>query len=263
MTPSKLLGIPESYSLHGGSVDNLIDAIHYFMIALFVGWTVFFFICLWKFAKRRNPKASYHGVQNHISTHLEIGVVIIEAVLLLGFAFPLWKERTDVFERVTEQDPVRARVIGYQFAWNYHYPGADGKFGRIDRSLIANVGDPCIDPNDPNGYDDFTSPVLKIPVDKPAILSITSTDVIHGFHIVPMRIQQDAIPGKDIPMWFTPTKEMETFAVCAQLCGEGHANMSGVMEVISQKAYDSWAEGQSNDALERNKAKQQPIASVK
>ncbi|MGI9267698.1 MAG: cytochrome c oxidase subunit II, partial [Akkermansiaceae bacterium] len=89
---SKWLGIPENYSDHGGNVDHLIDIVHWFMFALFIGWTLFFLFCLWKFRASKNAKASYHGVTSHVTSHLEIGVVIIEAVLLLGFAFPLWWE---------------------------------------------------------------------------------------------------------------------------------------------------------------------------
>ena len=225
------------------------------MLALFIGWTTFFLYACWRFWRKRNPKASYHGVQNHVTTHLEVGVAIFEAVLLLGFAFPLWAERTDRFEDIQAQDPVRARVIGYQFGWNYHYPGADGKFGRIDRHLIQQAGDPCIDPEDPNGWDDFVSPILKLPVGEPAILQITATDVIHGYAIVPMRIQQDAIPGTDIPMWFRPLKELETSVVCAQLCGEGHGDMVGIMEVVSKGAFSSWAKEQSSAAYARNAKK--------
>lgn len=260
MTPTKLLGIPENFSEHGGGVDHMIDVVHYFMAVLFVGWTIFFFYCCFRFWNRRQKKASYHGVRNHVSTHLEIGVVIIEAVLLLGFAFPLWEERTDRYEDVQAQDPARVRVIGYQFAWKYHYPGADGKFGRIDRRSISEVGDPCIDPEDPNGWDDFTSPVLKVPVNRPCILQVTSTDVIHNYHIVPMRVQQDALPGKDIPMWFRPIQKLETYVVCGQLCGEGHANMSGIMEVIGQEAFTTWHEEQSAAALERNKPAEPGLA---
>ena len=249
------LGIPENFSEHGGSVDHMIDLVHWFMLALFIGWTTFFLYACWRFWRKRNPKASYHGVQNHVTTHLEVGVAIFEAVLLLGFAFPLWAERTDRFEDIQAQDPVRARVIGYQFGWNYHYPGADGKFGRIDRHLIQQAGDPCIDPEDPNGWDDFVSPILKLPVGEPAILQITATDVIHGYAIVPMRIQQDAIPGTDIPMWFRPLKELETSVVCAQLCGEGHGDMVGIMEVVSKGAFSSWAKEQSTAAYARNAKK--------
>ncbi|NNC89516.1 MAG: cytochrome c oxidase subunit II [Akkermansiaceae bacterium] len=254
MTPAKLLGIPENFAEHGGSVDHMIDVVHYFMIALFVGWTLFFFVAIFRYWRRRSPKASYQGVTSHVSTHTEIGVVIIEAILLLGFAFPLWEERTDRFEDAVEQDAVRVRAIGYQFAWRYHYPGADGKFGRLDPRFIKQPGDTGVDPEDPNGWDDFVSgSVLKVPVDRPAIIQVTSTDVIHNYAIVPMRIQQDAIPGRDIPMWFTPIQKLETYVVCAQLCGEGHANMRGMMEVVSEEAYGKWAAEQSAAAFERNK----------
>ncbi len=249
---NELLGVTENFSEHGGGVDHLIAVVHWFMLILFVGWTVFFLYCCWRFAERRNPKANYTGVKNHVSTHLEVGVVIIEAVLLLGFAFPLWRERTDKYEDIQKQDPVRVRAIGYQFAWNYHYPGKDGKFGRIDRHLASNVGDPCIDPDDPNGWDDFTAANMKVPVGKPTIVMVTATDVIHNYAIVPMRVQQDAIPGQDIPMWFTPTKELETYVVCAQLCGDQHGNMRGLMEVVKQSSYETWAEEQSAAALKRN-----------
>lgn len=258
----ELLGVTKNYSEHGGGVDHMIAVVHWFMLALFVGWTLFFFYCLWRFAARRNPKADYTGVKNHISTHLEVGVVIIEAVLLLGFAFPLWRDRTDKYEDIQKQDPVRVRVIGYQFAWNYHYPGKDGKFGRIDRHLASNVGDPCIDPDDPNGWDDFTTSSMKVAVDRPAIVMVTATDVIHNYAIVPMRVQQDAIPGQDIPMWFTPTETLETYVVCAQLCGDQHGNMRGLMEVVGQDSYQNWADEQSDAALKRNtkKASQTEVA---
>ncbi|MFU8892018.1 MAG: cytochrome c oxidase subunit II [Luteolibacter sp.] len=252
MSPSKLLGLPENYSAHGGQVDHMMDVVHWFMIALFVGWSLFFLFCLWRFWHRNNPNASYTGVRSHLSSHLEIGVVIVEAVLLLGFAFPLWANRVDDWAGVQQQDPARVRVVGWQFGWTYHYPGIDGKFGRTDANLISGSNPLGIDYSDPNALDDFTSPILNIPVNRPAVLNIGTLDVIHNYHIVPMRIQQDAIPGREIPMWFTPTAEIETYVICGQLCGEGHGNMVGTMEVLSQDAFKAWFETQSQSALQAN-----------
>ena len=253
MSPSELLGLPENYAAHGGQVDHMLDVVHWFMIALFIGWTCFFFICIFKFWHKRSPKASYSGVRNHISSHMEVAVIIIEAVLLLGFAFPLWAERVDDWEKVQKMDPVRVRVVGWQFGWTYHYPGLDGKFGRTDGALIKDVGDIGLDLSDPNAHDDFVAPILKLPAERPAVLNIGTSDVIHNYAIVPMRIQQDAIPGKEIPMWFTPNKPMETYVVCAQLCGEGHANMKGTLEVVPAEDFDEWAKAQSEDSLENTK----------
>jgi cytochrome c oxidase subunit 2 len=247
------IGLPENYSAHGGQVDHMMEVVHWFMLALFVGWTLFFLFCLWRFWHKRNPKASYEGVQSHLSSHIEIGVIIIEAVLLLGFAFPLWAERVDTWKDVQRMDPVRVRVVGWQFGWTYHYPGADGKFGRIDPALISGTNDLGIDYTDPNALDDFTAPTLKLPKDRPAVLNVGSKDVIHNYAIVPMRIQQDAIPGKEIPMWFTPVRTLETFVVCGQLCGEGHGNMVGTLEVIEPADFDSWEKSQTEAALSANK----------
>ena len=253
MSPIKLLGIPENFSAHGGQVDHMLDVVHWFMLVLFVGWTLFFFYCIFRFWHRRHPKASYDGVKSHLSSHLEVGVIIVEAVLLLGFAFPLWAERVDSWSEVQKLDPARVRVVGWQFGWTYHYPGADGKFGRTDPALISGTNDLGVDFEDPNAWDDFTSPILKLPVNRPAVLNIGSKDVIHNYHIVPMRIQQDAIPGREIAMWFTPVKTLETFVVCGQLCGEGHGNMVGTMEVVSTGDYDSWFKGQTDAALKTHK----------
>jgi len=254
MSPSKFFGIPENMSAHGGQVDHMIDVVHWFMIVLFVGWTAFFLLCLFKFWHRRHPKANYHGVRNHLTTHLEIGVVIIEAVLLLGFAFPLWEERVDSWETVQKLDPARVRVVGWQFGWTFHYPGKDGRFGRIDPTLISADNSLGIDYDDPNAADDFLDGILQLPTSRPAVLQVTSLDVIHNFHIVPMRIQQDAIPGREIPMWFTPTRPLETTVVCGQLCGENHGIMVGRLEVVEQEAYNTWFASRSEEALKANTA---------
>jgi cytochrome c oxidase subunit 2 len=176
-------------------------------------------------------------------------------VLLLGFAFPLWAERVDSWKEVQNLNPTRVRVTGWQFGWTYHYAGADGKFGRIDPALISGTNELGIDYNDPNALDDFTSPILKLPVDRAAVLNIGSKDVIHNYSIVPMRIQQDAIPGREIPMWFTPVKTMESSVVCGQLCGEGHGNMVGNMEVVAAEEYDGWFKAQSEASLKAHTAK--------
>ena len=132
----------------------------------------------------------------------------------------------------------------------------------MDPNLISGTNDLGIDYTDPNALDDFTSPILKLPLNQPAVLNIGTKDVIHNYHIVPMRIQQDAIPGREIPMWFTPVSAIETYVVCGQLCGEGHANMVGSMEVQPVEQYDAWFTGQTEAALKANSPKVEPPATA-
>jgi cytochrome c oxidase subunit 2 len=64
-------------------------------------------------------------------------------------------------------------------------------------------------------------------------------------------------------MWFTPVKTLETFVVCAQLCGEGHGNMIGSMEVIPKAQFDTWFKSQTESALKSNSPKTAPPVTAK
>ncbi len=225
-------------------IDHMLEVVHWFMAVLFVGWTLFFLYVLFRFQWRKNPKASHEGITSHFSTHLEVGVVIVEVVLLLGFAFPLWANRVDSFP--TGPDVAKVRAVGEQFRWTFHYTGPDGKFGRVDPDLISLDNLVGLDREDPNAKDDFlTINKLTLPVHRKAIVQVTSKDVIHGLAPVKLRIQQDAIPGMEIPMWFTPNKITDGDIICAQLCGIGHAQMYASFEIIDGAEYDKWVVQQS------------------
>jgi len=236
----------EVASKHGLIGNHMLAIVHWFMLILFVGWTIFLGVILVKFRQKKHPKAKYHGITSHFSTHIEVGVVIVEIVLLMGFAFPLWARRVDVAERPTGKDVVNVRAVGEQFRWYYHYAGPDGILGltRYDR---INTGDNPIGivKEDPNAKDDFISiNELVLPKDRAAVIQVTSKDVIHGLHIVPMFVQQDAIPGSEIPMWFVPQKTGEWDIVCAQLCGASHAQMASKILVLKSDEYEEWVKEQ-------------------
>ncbi len=201
----KFLNLPVDGSAHGPAIDNMLAVIHWLMLALFIGWGAFFIYTLIRFRQKKNPIANYAGVKSHVSSYLEIGVALFEAVLLIGFAVPLWAKRVNEFPN--EKDATVIRVVAEQFAWNIHYPGADGVFGRTDISLISDDNPLGLDRSDPNAKDDITTiNQLHVPVNKPVIIRLSTKDVIHSFNLPTMRIKQDAIPGQVIPLWFTPTK---------------------------------------------------------
>src|SRR5262245_3495204 len=139
----KLLNLPLLGSEHGRQVDDMIVYVHALMAALFIGWLAYFFIAVFKFRKSKNPKADYVGVKGHISNYLEGAVALVEAILLIGFAVPLWAKV--VTHPPDEKDAVVINILGRQFNWNGHYAGPDGKMGR--QSLALSSG------SDPFGVD--------------------------------------------------------------------------------------------------------------
>jgi cytochrome c oxidase subunit 2 len=256
------LGLPPLAAAHGAQIDNLIGWTHIFMFVLFIGWGGFFLYTLFRFRKSRHPVASYSGVKSHTSSYLEVGVAIVEAVLLFGFAIPIWAARVDRIP--PESEALVVHVTGEQFAWNVRYAGADGKFGKTDLSLIDVQSNPLgVDRNDPDAKDDVvTLNQLYLPANKPIIVKLRSKDVIHSFGVPEFRVKQDAIPGLTIPIWFVPTittaemraqtgdPEFQYEIACAQLCGLGHYRMRGFVTVLSPDEFQKWMDEKVKEQIE-------------
>jgi cytochrome c oxidase subunit 2 len=234
-----ILGLPHDASLQGGGTDHLIVAVHALMFALFVGWLAFFLFVMFRFNQRRHPKADYEGVKSHASSYVEVIVALVEAVLLVGFAMPVWSRAVEKFP--SEKDSTVIRVVAQQFQWNAWYPGKNGVFVKADPKFISGDNTFGFDKSDPNYKSNFVvAKDFLVPVGKPVIAYISSLDVIHSFAVRPLRAMQDAIPGMRIPVHFTPG-EIGTYQInCAQLCGVSHFGMRGTIKVVSQADYDKW-----------------------
>ncbi|MES2571739.1 MAG: hypothetical protein V4710_17010 [Verrucomicrobiota bacterium] len=228
-------------SEHGALVDHLLEVCHWFMLVLFVGWLAFFLYSIIRFHRTRNPRANYYGVQSKAATHLELCVILVEAILLLGFGLPLWANRVTEESFPDKNEALRVRAVGEQFAWNFHYTGPDNVFGRQDAHLVTSNNPLGLDPNDPAGKDDIVSKnELHLVNFKPTVIEVSSKDVIHSLSLHHMRITQDATPGSQVPVWFRPKVEGSYEIVCAQLCGAGHFAMKAMMLVEGPKAWDAW-----------------------
>jgi cytochrome c oxidase subunit 2 len=177
---------------------------------------------------------------------------VVEGILLFGFSIPIWAARVD--RRPPESEALVVQVTGEQFAWNVHYAGLDGAFGRTDIKLIDAQSNPLgLDRDDPAAKDDVTTlNQLYLPVNRPIVVKLKSKDVIHSFNVPEFRVKQDAVPGFTIPVWFVPnvtTAERRTRAgkpesqyeiACAQLCGLGHYRMRGFVTVLSAPEFQKW-----------------------
>jgi cytochrome c oxidase subunit 2 len=235
----ELLGLPPQASTHAAEIDHMIVLVHWLMLVLFVGWGAFFIYVLMRFRKGANPRASYAGAKGKLAKGLEIGVAVVEVILLVFYAIPAWATRVSAFP--SDSEAVVVRVTGEQFAWNAHYPGADGRFGRRDIARITPENPIGLDRTDPDARDDIaTINQLNLPVDRPALVQLTSKDVIHSFGLFEMRVKQDAIPGMEIPVWFIPSRVGEYEIACSQLCGLGHYRMRGFVTIQSDADFRNW-----------------------
>ncbi|MBI3316140.1 MAG: cytochrome c oxidase subunit II [Candidatus Omnitrophica bacterium] len=237
-------GLPVDVSTSGWEIDRLIYILHVFMAVLFVGWVVFLIYTLFRFRQRPGENRSTASGHFKLPTYLEVGVALFEVLLLTAFAFPIWNQ-THV-KMPSPESSLQVRVVAEQFAWNIHYPGKDGLYGKTDPKLVNQQNPLGLVSGDPSAADDVvTLNQFHIPVGKPVIVELSSKDVIHSFALPVMRIKQDAIPGQKVKIWFEAKRTGDFEIACAQLCGLGHYRMRGFFVVDSPDAFAKWFDEQA------------------
>lgn len=151
----------------------------------------------------------------------------------------LWAEH-----RYTGANPaaMQVEVTGMQFVWYFRYPGHDRAFGHTSlRAVDPGAGNPLgLDSRDPYAKDDIVSGQLVLPAGREVDLTLRAQDVIHGFAVPEMRLKQNAIPGQDAHIHFTPEVPGTYAILCTQVCGLGHFRMQAVLRVLPPAEFDRW-----------------------
>lgn len=121
--------LPHDRSEHGHAIDTLFHLIFWITMIIFVVTEVVLVYFLVKYRDRPGAKKAYF---THGNPKLEMAWTIAPAVILAGLALGS-KKAWDAYRYAPAgEDPNRTivLVIGEQFAWNFVYPGKDGKLGK-------------------------------------------------------------------------------------------------------------------------------------
>lgn len=244
---SKFL-LPESASDVGVEIDRLFNITAMVTGMVFVIVQIVLFIYTFRFRHKDGQKAYFYSHNNKIEFVWTIIPAVAMAALVL-YGFKTWQKATSN----PEDHPVLVECYAYQFAWEFRYPGPDGKLGKTDFRLIDMATNPFgIDFKDPASKDDFITKELHMPVNRDVKLVLRSRDVTHGAYLPHFRAQMYAQPGMENRIRFKPiitTAQMReklhkpTFEyemACNQLCGSAHFNMRRVVVVESDQEFDAW-----------------------
>jgi cytochrome c oxidase subunit 2 len=234
--------MPIAASQHAGLLDrefhfSLVDSAILFVAAQLVLAT---FIWISKPSSNKKLRPFPHG----ISLAILIAVVFI-ALELFSTATLGRSAWGAMYDARVDPQTIRVQAMGQQFAFYFRYPGPDGKFGpvhtdKIDPSIANYFGLDRV--HDSASKDDLMTATLALPVNRPAEILLLSQDVIHGFYVRELRVQQDMVPGMEIPVRFTPTRIGKYEIVCTQLCGLGHYRMRAYLQVMSETDFEKWME---------------------
>jgi cytochrome c oxidase subunit 2 len=286
--------LPRQVSTFGGEVDGLF----YLILAI----TGFFFLLteailiynIWKAADADpNKKAPFvHG--NHqlewIWTIVPAGILILIGVLQIS----AW-EHIKYLKNFPKADSKVQQmvVVARQWEWRIRYPSPD------DLRAWEQEGDKAKGPEnwarlaeypyeDQPQFDDIHA-VNEIHCycqnDKesraPVLVHLKTRDVLHSFFLPQLRLKQDAVPGKVIPVWFEVKKDeynvekdpasglwvqrkdaagsnvpYDWDLACAEFCGTRHSMMRGHLFVHKDRAdFLDWLRHQKKDQDQRQAPK--------
>ncbi len=229
----------ESYDLHWG--------IMYVCVAIFF---IVFGAMFWSIYKHRRSKGA-KAAQFHENTTIEVIWTIIPFLVLIGMAYPATKTMLEM------KDPSGAdmavKITAYQWRWEYDYQQDGVRFFSnlaTPRDQIDNYDGPGAPKND-NYLLEVDRPMV-VPVGKKVRLLITSNDVIHGWYVPQLGVNQYGIPGFVKDAWFQIDRPGIYRGQCSQICGKEHGYMPIVVDARSPEAYAAW--------VKEEKAKMPPPA---
>ena len=140
-------------------------------------------------------------------------VVVLGALLYFGLAMmPTLRGASD--------GPVIA-VSGERFWWRVNY-GVEGSPGVAKGLPIGGVE---------------SANELYLPIGRRSEILLGSPDVIHSFWVPAIAGKTDAIPGRVNRLVLEPTRLGVYNGVCAEFCGEAHAQMGFRVVVVSEADY--------------------------
>ena len=229
---------PKSISEHGPAYDQQFILTIVVVGIAFVAAQVALGYAVWRFA---DTGEGTRAVYSHGNNRMEILWTAITAVIFITVALLGQRVWWNLHMKPAPANSQQVKVTAQQFQWNFHYPGPDGHFGRTEPRLISDesINYVGLDSADPASKDDTVTQTLVTKVNAPVQLTLGSRDVTHAFWVPQLRFKQDAVPGLDVKVHFTPQTVGQYEIACAELCGQQHYKMRSYMLVLPADEYDS------------------------
>ena len=246
--------LPKNVSSFGGDVDRLfyiILAVTGFFFVLTQGVLVYSMI---RFGDRKVEKASY--IHGHLGMEALWTAVPCLILIYLGFVqVPAWAKMKYIdletwfpvrFSGKNIEHDLDMVVLARQWEWRIRTPQGSRTENPAQWAETGNLND-LHQINEIHAWKD-----AKVRI------HLKTQDVIHSLFLPNLRLKQDALPGKTMPVWFQAveanvkynpaTGQLEELfpnstweIACTELCGGSHYRMRGKLYIHeSRQDYERW-----------------------
>lgn len=231
------IDIPPPATAVAGEIYNLHLYILIICVVIFVLVFGAMFYSVFKFRKSQGAKPD---VNFHESTLIEIIWTVIPFIILIVMAIPA--TTTVLTMKDTSNPDMTIKVVGYQWGWQYEYQQDGISFYSSLATPWAQVGQPGVPATQEKGKDyllEVDNPMV-VPVGKKVRLLITSNDVLHGWYVPTLGVNQYGIPGFIKDSWFKVEKAGTYKGQCSQICGKLHGYMPITVIAKDPADYEAW-----------------------
>lgn len=154
------------------------------------------------------------------------GVIIgIAATVVIMLTFVVVSVSTgSALAKVGGAKPLRIDVVGHQWWWEVKYDDPD------PHNIVNTANE------------------IHVPVGRPVLIKMTSTDVIHSFWAPNLAGKKDLIPGHETTTWFRADTAGIYRGQCAEFCGHQHAKMAFYVVAEPRLDFEKWLGQQRESA---------------
>jgi len=224
-------------------ISTQIYGLHMYILWICVGiFVVVFGAMFYSIFKFRKSQGAKPDVNFHESTLIEIIWTTIPFIILLAIAIPATKTILEMKD--TSNPDVSIKVTAFQWGWRYDYSAEDFGFYSNLSTPWDQIGQPNEKATAAKGANyllEVDNP-LVVPVGKRVRLLVTSNDVIHGWYVPQLGVNQYGIPGFIKDTWFQADQVGIYRGQCSQICGKLHGYMPITVDVKSEADYAAWVQ---------------------
>ncbi len=159
--------------------------------------------------------------------------------IMVGVLFFFTARDENYIDRVPKNPDVKVSVIGFQWSWEFQYPGYKVTNTSGPNSVVTETGAMW----NPSASIQHL-PTLEIPEHETVEFDLTSIDVIHAFWVVPFEFKRDVVPGFSNKFTVTPIKTGSFIGRCTELCGVFHSRMLFKIKIVTPAQFRTWIQRQ-------------------
>lgn len=175
-----------------------------------------------RYRERPGKERTPAQFQYHIPIEAAYTIIpLVVVAIIFGFMFNAENKQG----AVSPTPAVKITVDGFQWGWRFVYPNGHVQVGTGNYNNI----------NDNNGL-----PVLVMPANETVQLHVVSLDVVHTFYVPAFLYNRDLIPGVDNTFDVNVLKPGLYPGQCNNICGQYHAYMRFLVDVMPPAQYKAW-----------------------